>query len=85
MKKIFLTLLSAIITTFSFSQNAENLNKKSKEFLDKQDFKNAVPLIKQAAEKGNAEAQYNYGFCFQQGIEVSQNDSQTLTSCEIFY
>ena len=51
------------------------LNRKSKEFLERQYFKNAVPLIKQAAELGRVEAQYNYGICYQQGIEVPKNDS----------
>lgn len=34
-----------------------------------------IPLIIQAAEKGNAEAQYNYGVCFQQNVEVPKSDS----------
>jgi uncharacterized protein len=75
MQKTLLTILTLLTATLSFGQNAEELNKKSKEFLDKQDFKNAIPLIRQAAEKGNAEAQYNYGVSYQQGIEVAQNDS----------
>jgi TPR repeat protein len=75
MQKTLLTILTLLTATLSFGQNAEELNKKSKEFLDKQDFKNAIPLIRQAAEKGNAEAQYNYGVSYQQGIEVPQNDS----------
>lgn len=75
MQKTLLTILTAFVATLSYGQSAEELNKKSKEFLEKQDFKNAVPLIKQAAEKGNAEAQYNYGVSYQQGIEVSQSDS----------
>jgi len=75
MQKIIFTILTAFIATASFGQNAEELNKKSKDFLDKQDFKNAVPLISQAAEKGSAEAQYNFGICYQQGIEVPASDS----------
>jgi TPR repeat protein len=59
MQKTLLTVLIAFITTLSFGQNAEELNKQAKKFLDEQDFKNAVPLIRQAAEKGSAEAQYN--------------------------
>lgn len=75
MQKTLLTFFTALIATLSVGQNSEELNKQSKAFLDKQDFKNAVPLIRQAAEKGSAEAQYNFGICFQQGIEVPQNDS----------
>ena len=67
--------MTVFIATVSFGQNADELNKKSKNFLDKQDFKNAVPLIRQAAEKGSAEAQYNFGICYQQGVEVPISDS----------
>ena len=75
MQKTLLTILAASIVTLSFAQTAEELNKKSKELLEKQDLKNAVPLLKQAAEKGIAEAQYNYGICYQQGVEVLKSDS----------
>lgn len=75
MLKLLLITLVVFTTTVSFGQTPEELNQKSKDFLTKQDFKNAVPLIRQAAEKGNAEAQYNYGICFQQGVEVVRDDS----------
>jgi len=75
MQKFILTALTILTATISYGQSSEDLNNKSKELIDKQDFKNAIPLIKQAAEKGNAEAQYNYGVSYQQGIEVPQNDS----------
>lgn len=75
MLKPSLSFLFVFIATLSFGQTAEELNKLSKAFLDRQDFKNAVPLIRQAAEKGSAEAQYNYGVCFQQGVEVPKSDS----------
>jgi len=75
MQKTILITLTVFIATISFAQTAEELNKRSKEFLERQDFKNAIPLIKQAAEKGSTEAQYNYGICYQQGIEVPKSDS----------
>ncbi|MEB0280865.1 MULTISPECIES: tetratricopeptide repeat protein [unclassified Mucilaginibacter] len=75
MKKIILTFWLLFIAILSFGQNAEELNKKSKDFLSQGDTKNAAPFLKQAAELGNAEAQYNLGYCYQQGIEVPKNDS----------
>ena len=75
MHRMILISCTLLTATFSFGQNAEELNKRSKEFLDSGNFKKAIPLIKQAAEKGNAEAQYNYGICFQQGVQVSKSDS----------
>jgi TPR repeat protein len=75
MQKFILTFLTLFIVTLSFGQDAEELNKKSKGFLSQGDTKNAVPLLKQAAELGNAEAQYNLGYCYQEGVEVPKNDS----------
>ena len=74
MKLIF--LLSLVLLSASLSaQTPEELNLQSKEALDRQDYKKAFPLIKLAAEKGNAEAEYNYGVCFQQAFEVEKSDS----------
>jgi len=53
------------------AQSPDELNKQSKELLGKEDFTNAVPLLKKAAEGGNAEAQYNYGYCYQEGKGVT--------------
>jgi uncharacterized protein len=75
MQKIAITIWMLFITILSFGQNAEELNKKSKDFLSQGDTKHAVPFLKQAAELGSAEAQYNLGYCYQQGIEVPKNDS----------
>src|SRR5687768_9071782 len=75
MEKVILIILLALNVGISVGQSTDELNKKSKELLDKQDFKTALPLIKQAAEKGHPEAQYNYGVCYQQAIEVPQDDS----------
>jgi TPR repeat protein len=75
MRKIILSIWLLFIATLSFGQTAEELNKKSKDFLSQEDTKHAVPFLKQAAELGNAEAQYNLGYCYQQGVEVLKNDS----------
>ncbi len=69
-------LLSLVLLSDSLpAQTADELNRQSKEALGKQDYKKAIPLIKLAAEKGNPEAEYNYGVSFQEGVEVEKNDS----------
>ncbi len=74
MKMVF--LLSSVLLSDSLNaQTADELNRQSKEALNKQDYKKAVSLIKLAAEKGNPEAEYNYGVSFQGGVEVEKNDS----------
>ena len=73
--KIILTLISILTASISNGQTADEINKQAKDFLTKGDTKNAVPLLKNAAEMGQPEAQYNYGYCYQQGVEVEKNDS----------
>ena len=74
--KICLTfLISIAIVMNCLAQSAEQLNAKSKEFLLKNDFDNAMPLLEKAASLGNAESEYNYGVCFQLGQKVIKSDS----------
>jgi hypothetical protein len=74
MKKIFVLFFCLVTHIVCHAQTAEELNAQSKEMLCKNDFTNAVPLLKRAADAGNPEAEYNYGVCYQQGIEVGQDD-----------
>ena len=73
MRYLFLLLLFTK-SIFAGAQTAAELNEQSKVFLDKKDFKNALPLIKKASDMGNAEAQYNYAVCYQEGIIVPKSD-----------
>lgn len=75
MQKFILFILTFLFLKHSFGQSADELNKKANDLLILQDYKNAVPLLKQAADKENAEAQYNLGICYQQGVAVTQSDS----------
>jgi len=70
-----LTIISILTISICDGQTADELNKQAKDNLTKGDMKNAVPLLKKAAEMGQPEAQYNYGYCYQQGIVVKKNDS----------
>ena len=74
MIKLLKLIVCIFVSINCQGQRADELNKQAKDFLSKNDFKNAVPLLKKAAEAGNAEAEYNYGVSFQQGIEVAQDD-----------
>ncbi len=73
--RIFSTLYFTVLALICSGQTAEELNNRSLDFLAKDDVKNALPLIKQAAEMGHPKAQYNYGYFYQQGIELEKNDS----------
>lgn len=74
MKQI-LTIILTSITAFSFAQDAEELNERSKELLNQQKFEEAIPILSEAAELGNAESQYNLGVCYQFGYGIEKNDS----------
>jgi TPR repeat protein len=75
MNKIITLILFGLKVSICNGQSADEINKQAKDFLSRGNTKNAVPLLKKAAEMGQPEAQYNYGYCFQQGIEVLKNDS----------
>lgn len=71
---VFLTLICLTV----FGQNALELNEQSKELIEAQEFNKAVPILKQAAELGNAESQYNLGYCYQAGIGIEQNSKKAI-------
>ena len=75
MNKILFILFTAALFTNCPAQTAVELNDQSKKLLLKGETAKAVPIMKKAAELGNAEAQYNYAYSLQKGIEVTQNDS----------
>ena len=71
-KKITFILI-ALISLNSYGQNGIDLNEKSKTFIQSQEFDKAVPLLKQAAELGVAEAQYNFGVTLENGYGIEKN------------
>jgi len=73
MTKKFAFLLLTLISLTAFGQNATELNEQSKKFIQTQEFDKAIPLLKQAAELGNAEAQYNYGVTLEFGYGIEKN------------
>lgn len=75
MRICYLLLLLVCVATMCKAQTAAQLNDQSKTLLAKGDMKAALPILKKAAELGSAEAQYNYGICFQQGIGETQSEA----------
>ncbi|WP_139856750.1 tetratricopeptide repeat protein [Aequorivita sinensis] len=73
MNKILTFLFLTFICSNSFGQNASELNEQAKKFIETQEFDKAVPVLKQAAELGVAEAQYNYGVTLEFGYGIEKN------------
>jgi TPR repeat protein len=78
MKKHLTTLLLVLVGLTVYGQNADELNQQAKKLLETQQFDKAVPLLKQAAELGNSEAQYNLGYCYQAGVIVEKNQLKAI-------
>ncbi|QOW10250.1 sel1 repeat family protein [Kaistella flava (ex Peng et al. 2021)] len=77
--RIILTFLFSILLFQSyFSQSAEELNIQSKDLLQKGKYKEALPVLKQAANLGSGEAQYNLGYFLQNAVGTEQNISEAI-------
>ena len=66
-------LILTFISINVLGQNADELNEQSKDLIEQQKFEEAIPILRQAAELGNAESQYNLGYCYRAGAGVEQN------------
>lgn len=80
MKQYLTTIFLVLVGFTTYGQRLDNdeLNQTAKTFLETQQFDKAVPLLKQLAGLGNAEAQYNLGYCYQEGIVVEQNQETAI-------
>lgn len=73
MTRTFIILILTLTSINVLGQSAEELNDKSKDLIAQQKINDAIPFLKQAAELGSAEAQYNLGYCYEVGVGVNQN------------
>ncbi len=73
MKKHILSIFILFIGMSVYAQNAKELSEQAKRFIEMREYDKALPLLKQSAELGNAEAQYNLGYFYQAGVIVDKN------------
>ena len=78
MRKYLLILLATFITYLSYAQDAEALNKQSKELIDQKRFKEAYPILLKAAELNHSEAQYNLGYLSGSGALGESNMTEAI-------
>lgn len=74
---VIFVLLNLVCLT-AFGQNASELNEQAKKFLEIQEFEQAVPILRQAAELGSAESQYNLGYSYRAGSGIEQNIEKAI-------
>lgn len=79
MKKILFFLTIAVTLSFITesvnSQELDSLNNLSKKLMAQNNFEEAFLITKKAAFLGHPESQYNFGYFYQIGTLVDQNDS----------
>jgi hypothetical protein len=57
------------------AQDAQETYERAMKLVEADSVVNAAPFFREAAESGHPGAQYNYGYCFESGTGVDQNDS----------
>lgn len=56
----------------------EELNQKADYYVSQGKLNQAIPLVKKSAKRGNAEAQYNLGYCYEKGVGVEIDQNQAI-------
>jgi hypothetical protein len=77
-RKIFFVMIALVVCMAAGAQSADKLYKDGKELYDAKKYKEAVPKLKAAAEKGHRKAQYRLGRCYDKGHGVTENDVQAF-------
>lgn len=71
-------LLLALLCLPVFGQNASELNEQALRYIETQEFGKAIPILKQAAEMGSSESQYNLGYCYRAGKGIDQDSTKAM-------
>jgi len=69
-------LLIMSISTSVKAQDADKLYKEGKALYDKKAYKEAVPKLQAAANKGHKKAQYRLGRCYDKGNGVAEDEAK---------
>lgn len=77
MRLIYLCML--LICSISINaQSADKLYDEGKKLYDQEQYKEAVPKLQAAANKGHRKAQYRLGRCYDKGYGVKENDQKAF-------
>jgi TPR repeat protein len=78
MRKLMFTLLALLMGVTVSAQSADKLYEQGKALYDAEKYKEAVPKLRQAAEKGHKKAQYRLGRCYDKGRGLEENDEKAV-------
>ena len=74
---IYLCILLMCSISIS-AQSADKLYDEGKKLYDQEQYKEAVPKLQAAADKGHKKAQYRLGRCYDKGYGVKENDQKAF-------
>lgn len=77
MKKLLLACMLTLCLGAN-AQSADKLYDKGKKLYDQEQYKEAVPKLQAAADKGHKKAQYRLGRCYDKGYGVKENDQKAF-------
>ncbi|MDO4995094.1 MAG: tetratricopeptide repeat protein [Bacteroidales bacterium] len=71
---VVLCTLCLVLPANALAQSADRLYEQGKELYDKKQYKEAIPKLRAAAEKGHKKAQYRLGKCYDKGYGIEEDD-----------
>ena len=77
MKKFFILMTALVAVSLAVhAQSSDKLYYEGKELYDIQDYQEAFPLLKKAAEMGHKKAQFRVGRCYERGHGVAVDEKK---------
>jgi len=78
MARLFLLSFLMLFSMTMSAQSADKLYEEGKKLYDLEQYKEAVPKLQAAADKGHYKAQYRLGRCYDKGDGVKENDQKAF-------
>ena len=78
MKKLFILLISIVLSIVANAQDAKDVYKEGKDLYEAQKYKEAFAKFSSAAQQGNKKAQYYLGRCYDKGRGVAEDNAKAF-------
>ncbi|WP_288275980.1 tetratricopeptide repeat protein [uncultured Prevotella sp.] len=78
MKRLIYLCILLMCSISISAQSADKLYDEGKKLYDQEQYKEAVPKLQAAANKGHKKAQYRLGRCYDKGYGVKENDQKAF-------
>ena len=78
MKRLIYLCILLMCSISISAQSADKLYDDGKKLYDQEQYKEAVPKLQAAADKGHKKAQYRLGRCYDKGYGVKENDQKAF-------